>query len=356
MIIGSVLFVIYYLIIFFISLTIAYLGTILAKRIASYVGAIDKPNQIKIHNEPISRLGGLAIYMAFLISIILVNYFYGRLGLVFFKNKMTGIILGATIVFIVGLVDDIKTIKAFTKLITQVIAALIIFIYSIKMNLFPNLWVSFIFTIIYVVGSYSAMDMIDGLDGLAAGITAICSTIFLIVFWQQGNEFGILISLILLGSSLGFLGHNFYPASIFMGDSGSMLLGFLLATLMIILTDQPYNLIRFIIPILILGVPILDNFLTFLYRFREGKSFLVGDLNHFYNRIMNCGVSHKNTVLIMYLVSIIFGFNAVLFTINVNVGWIFLVILGIGLFYSVRKVRLLERKSSRLKDILKSKR
>jgi len=167
----------------------------------------------------------------------------------------------------------------------------------------------------------------------------------LIIFWQQGEELGMLLSLILIGSSLGFLKHNFFPASIFMGDSGSMLLGFLLATLMIVFTNQPYNLIRFIIPILILGVPILDNFLTFLYRFREGKSFLAGDLNHFYNRVMSCRVSHKNTVLVMYLVSIIFGFNAVLFTVNVNIGWIFLIILGIGLFYSIRKVMLLERKS-----------
>ena len=335
-----------YYIIFFISLVISYLGTILAKNIAPSVGAIDKPNQIKIHSEPIPRLGGLAIYVAFLISIILVYYSCERLDLAFLKNKMIGIFLGATIVFIAGLIDDILTIKASYKLLIQAIAALIIFFYGIRMNLFPNLWISIIFTVIYVVGSYSAMDMIDGMDGLAAGITAICSTFFLIVFWQYGNEFGILVSLILIGSSLGFLKHNFYPASIFMGDSGSMLLGFLLATLMIILTNQPYNLIRFIIPILILGVPILDNFLTFLYRFREGKSFLAGDLNHFYNRIMSCGVSHKNTVLIMYLASIFFGLNAILFTINVNIGWIFLVILGIGLFYSIRRVRLSERRES----------
>ena len=118
-----------------------------------------------------------------------------------------------------------------------------------------------------------------------------------------------------------------------------------MVTLMIVFTNQPYNLNRFIIPILILGVPILDNFLTFLYRFREGKSFLVGDLNHFYNRVMSCGVSHKNTVLVMYLVSIIFGLNAILFTVNVNVGCIFLVILGIELFIGIRRVRLLEGKS-----------
>lgn len=336
---------IYYFIIFFISLFVAYLFTILAKNIASSIGAIDKPNDIKIHNKPIPRLGGLAIYMAFLISIILVYYFYGRSDLTFLKNKTIGIFLGGTIVFIAGFIDDIKTMEALPKLIIQSIAALILFLFGIRMNLFPNLGLSFIFTIIYVVGAYSAMDMIDGLDGLAAGITAICSTFFLIVFWQQGNEFGIFISLILIGSSLGFLKHNFCPANIFMGDSGSMLLGFLLATLMIIFTNQPYNFIRFIIPILILGVPILDNFLTFLYRFREGKSFLAGDLNHFYNRIASCGVSHKNTVLTMYLASIIFGLNAVLFTINVNIGWMFLIILGIGLFFSIRKVRLLERNS-----------
>jgi len=336
---------VYCFIIFFISLLAAYLSTILAKKMALSIGAIDKPNDIKIHSEPIPRLGGLAIYVAFLISIILVSYFYGKLDFVFLRESITGVLLGGTLVFIAGFIDDIKTMKALPKLIIQGIAALILFFYGIRMNLFPNLWISIIFTIIYVVGAYSAMDMIDGLDGLAAGITAICSTFFLIIFWQQGNEFGIFISLILIGSSLGFLKHNFFPANIFMGDSGSMLLGFLLATLMIIFTNQPYNLIRFIVPILILGVPILDNLLTFLYRFRKGKSFLAGDLNHFYNRIMNCGISHRNTVLIMYLVSIIFGFNAVLFTINVNVGWIFLVILGIGLFYSIRRVRLLERKS-----------
>jgi len=334
----------FYYIIFFISLAISYLSTILAKNIAPSVGAIDKPNNIKIHSKPIPRLGGLAIYVAFSVSIIFIYYFNNNLYFIS-NNRIIGIFIGGTIVFITGLIDDIATIKASYKLLIQAIAASILFFYGIRINLFPNLWFSFIFTIIYVVGSYSAMDMIDGLDGLAAGITAICSIFCLIVFWQYGNEFGISVSLILIGSSLGFLKHNFYPASIFMGDSGSMLLGFLLATLMIILTDQPYNLIRFIIPILILGVPILDNFLTFLYRFREGKSFLAGDLNHFYNRIMSCGVSHKNTVLIMYLVSIIFGLNAILFTINVNVGWVFLIILIIGLFYGIRKVELLERKS-----------
>ena len=335
---------VYYFIIFFISLLAAYLSTILAKKMAFSIGAIDKPNDIKIHNKPIPRLGGLAIYVAFLISIIFIYYFNNNLYFIS-NNRIIGIFIGGTIVFITGLIDDIATIKASYKLLIQAIAASILFFYGIRMNLFPNLWISIIFTVIYVVGAYSAMDMIDGMDGLAAGITAVCSTFFLIVFWQQGNVFGIFISLVLIGSSLGFLGHNFYPASIFMGDSGSMLLGFLLATLMIIFTDQPYNLIRFIIPILILGVPILDNFLTFLYRFREGKSFLAGDLNHFYNRIMSCGVSHKNTVLIMYLVSIFFGLNAVLFTINVNVGWVFLIVFTIGLFYGIRKVELLERKS-----------
>jgi UDP-GlcNAc:undecaprenyl-phosphate GlcNAc-1-phosphate transferase len=337
---------IHYCIIFFISLAISYLGTIFAKNIAPSIGAIDKPNQIKIHSKPIPRLGGLAIYVAFLISIILIYYFFRRLNIAFLKNKMIGIFLGGTIVFITGFIDDIKTMEALPKLIIQSIAALILFFSGIRMNLFPNLWVSFIFTIIYVVGSYSAMDMIDGLDGLAAGVSAICSTFFLIIFWQQGEELGMLLSLILIGSSLGFLKHNFYPAKIFMGDGGSMLFGFLLATLMIIYTCQPYDIIRFIVPILILGVPITDNFLTFLYRSRHfpGKFIGAADLNHCYNFMIRQGFNHKNTVLIMYLLSIILGVNALLFRIHIFAAIILLNIIVIILFLGIRKIGILEIK------------
>ena len=336
---------IYYFIIFFISLFVAYLFTILAKNIAPSIGAIDKPNQIKIHSKPIPRLGGLAIYVAFLISIIFIYYFNNNLYFIN-NNSIIGILIGGTIVFIAGLIDDIKTIKAFIKLIIQGIAALILFFYGVRMNLFPNFWFSFIFTIIYVVGSYSAMDMIDGLDGLAAGISAICSIFFLIIFWQQGEELGMLLSLILIGSSLGFLKHNFYPAKIFMGDGGSMLFGFLLATLMIIYTCQPYDIVRFIVPILILGVPITDNFLTFLYRSRHfpGKFIGAADLNHCYNFMIRQGFNHKNTVLIMYLLSIILGVNALLFRINIFAAIILLNIIVIILLLGIRKIGILEIK------------
>ena len=336
---------VYYFIIFLITLFTAYLFTIIAKNIAPSLGAIDKPNQTKIHNEPIPRLGGLAIYLAFLISIIFIYYFNNNLYFIS-KNKIMGIFIGGTIVFIAGLIDDIKKLEALPKLIIQSIAALILFFYGVRMNLFPNLWFSFIFTIIYVVGSYSAMDMIDGLDGLAAGITTICSIFFLIIFWQQGEELGMLLSLILIGSSLGFLKHNFYPAKIFMGDGGSMLFGFLLATLMIIYTCQPYDIVRFIVPILILGVPITDNFLTFLYRSRHFPGNFIGaaDLNHCYNFMMRQGFNHKNTVLIMYLLSIVLGVNALLFRIHIFAAIILLNIIVIILFLGIRKIGILEIK------------
>lgn len=274
---------------------------------------------------------------------VFVYYFNDNLYFIS-NNRILGIFIGGTIVFIVGLVDDILTTKASYKLLIQAIAASVLFYYSIRINLFPNLWISYIFTLIYVVGSYSAMDMIDGMDGLASGITFTCSIFFLTIFWQQGENLGILLSLVLIGSSLGFLGHNFYPAKIFMGDGGSMLVGFLLATLMIVYTNKPYDIIRFIIPIIILGVPIMDNLITFLYRYKQRKSFLVGDLNHFYNRIMNCGFSYKKTVFIMYLASIIFGIDAILFTINVTTGYIILGIIGIILIFIIWKVKLSEKK------------
>jgi UDP-GlcNAc:undecaprenyl-phosphate GlcNAc-1-phosphate transferase len=168
---------IYYFIIFIISLFAAYLFTILAKNIAPSKGAIDKPDDIKIHNNPIPKLGGLAIYVAFLISMIFIYYFNDNLYFIS-KNKMIGIFIGGTIVFFTGLIDDIVNIKASYKLLIQAIAASVLFFYGIRMNLFPNLWISYVFTFVYVVGTYSAMDMIDGLDGLAAGVSAICSTFF----------------------------------------------------------------------------------------------------------------------------------------------------------------------------------
>ena len=168
---------IYYFIIFCISLFVAFLFTILAKNIAPSIGAIDKPSDIKIHKKTIPRLGGLAIYVAFLISMIFIYYFKNNLYFIS-KNKMVGVFVGGTIVFLTGLIDDTITVKASYKLLFQAIAASVLFFYGIRMNLFPNLWISYIFTIIYVVGSYSIMDMIDGLDGLAAGIATICSTFF----------------------------------------------------------------------------------------------------------------------------------------------------------------------------------
>ncbi len=332
-----------YFIFFFLSLCLTYFFTILAKNLAPYIGAIDKPNNIKIHNKPIARLGGLAIYLSFLISMILVHYFDERL-IIFSQKKTVGFVIGGTIVFIAGLIDDIFTIKAIYKLIIQSISATILYYTGIRMNFFPNLLISYFFTLVYVVGSYSAMDMIDGMDGLASGLTSICSIFFLIVFWQNQHIFGIFLSIILLGSSLGFFVHNFHPAKIFMGDGGSMLLGFILATLMIIYTDKHYDIVGLVIPILIFAVPIIDNLITFLFRYKQGKSFLVGDLNHFYNRIMSCGVSYRKTVFVMYIFSIIFGISAILLTVNMIAGIASTFLSGLTFFYFNRKIQLAEKK------------
>lgn len=334
-----------YFIFFLLAFGLTYFSTILAKNIAPFIGAIDKPGDIKIHSKPVARLGGLAIYLSFLISIILICYFNKKL-LFISHEKILGIVVGGTIVFIAGLIDDIFTIKASYKLFLQAIAATVLFYSGIKMNFFPSLWISFFFTVVYVVGSYSAMDMIDGMDGLASGIIFICSMFFLIIFWQHKDILGIFLSLIIMGSSLGFLRHNFHPAKIFMGDGGSMLFGFLLATLMILYTNTPYDILRFLIPILIMVVPIMDNLITFLYRFKQGKSLLVGDLNHFYNRIMNCGVSYRKTVFIMYLFSIIFGIAAILLTVTKIAGIAFTFLSGVILLYFHWKIQLIEKKQS----------
>lgn len=333
--------IIFFLIVFFVT----YFSTIIAKNVAPYIGAIDNPGDSKIHHKPIARLGGLAVYIAFVISIIIVNY-WNRKCFFVDSSKIIGLFIGGNIVFVIGLFDDILTLKASYKLFFQALAASILFIYGIKMNFFPNLWISYFFTVVYVVGTYSAMDMIDGMDGLAAGIIFICSIFFLVIFWQQKGLLGTFLSLFLISSSLGFLGHNYYPAKIFMGDGGSMLFGFLLASLMVLYTDKPYNILRFIIPILILMVPILDNLLTFIYRYKQGKSFLVGDLNHFYNHILDCGYSYQKTVLIMYLFSLIFGISALLLTVHFISGIAFTVLSGGIFFYFNKKIQIIREKTN----------
>jgi len=270
----------------------------------------DEPgkNFLKIHKKPIPYLGGVSIFLGFIFGLIFAYLFHQISGL-----QATGVIIGSIVILFIGLFDDLKWKKKgnpFLKLFIQSIAGTLIVFILIKIG------VNFKFSInpiigaiiagFYIVGAMNAINMEDGLDGLAGGISIISLIGFsmLSIFYQ--NTFPLVLSLCLLGGIIGFLIYNWHPASIFMGDNGGHFLGFSLAILAIIFSGHPiYNLKQFIGPILIIGLPVIDVIWTILRRLRAKKSPFMGDRKHSYDRLHQKGLSIKKTVLICYGIQII---------------------------------------------------
>ena len=270
----------------------------------------DEPdgNALKIHKKPIPYLGGVGIFLGFVFGLIFARLFHQISGI-----QATGIIIGSIVILFLGFWDDLKWTKLgnpLLKLCCQFLAgALIVFILTkigvnFKFSLSPiicGLVAGF-----YIVGAMNALNMQDGLDGLAGGVTAISLIGFIILSILNSVTFSLILCLALLGGILGFLVYNWNPASIFMGDSGSHFLGFSLAILAIIFSGHPvYNLKEFIGPILIIGLPIIDATWAIIRRVSKGQSPMQGDRGHLYDRLRQKGLSTKKTVLICYAVQII---------------------------------------------------
>ncbi len=314
---------------FILALFAAVIMTPIVKRIAIYWKAFDEPNHRKVHTKIMPRLGGLAIYIAFLVAFIMVVP----------KNMLTiGILVGGTIMVIIGVIDDKKPLSAKVKFLGQLVAAiLVVMVFGLKVE-FINLpfdgvvtfgWLGIPFTILWIIGVSNAINLIDGLDGLAAGVSAIATSTIFIMSLMIGNYTVSFLSIILLGAIIGFLFFNFYPAKIFMGDSGSLFLGFMLAS-MSILGFKYVTLFAFIMPILILGVPISDTFFAIIRRMVHKKPISEADKNHLHHRLLQTGLSHRQTVITIYGLSMVFGISAVFF--NQATLWGAVVIVGIILF------------------------
>ncbi|WP_138203935.1 glycosyltransferase family 4 protein [Haloimpatiens lingqiaonensis] len=299
------------LILFTISAAISFAITPFIKRLAKKVGAIDIPkDERKIHKKPIPLLGGLSIYIAFALALIIK-----REAL---TTEEIGILISASVIVLGGFIDDLKELKPYEKLLFQVVAALILigFGTSIKLitnpfsatKLYLNLkWLSIPLTIMWVVGITNAFNLIDGLDGLAAGVAFISSiTIFIIAILNNRADAAIL-TIILCGAILGFLPYNFNPASIFMGDTGSQLLGFLLAAISITGAIKSAAAFAISVPILALGLPIYDTLFAMVRRKINGKPIMKADRGHLHHRLLDMGLSQKKAVIIMYIISAVLG-------------------------------------------------
>ncbi|MCU6792960.1 undecaprenyl/decaprenyl-phosphate alpha-N-acetylglucosaminyl 1-phosphate transferase [Paenibacillus sp. WQ 127069] len=298
---------------FVVACLIALLMTPLVKRFAFWVGAVDAPNHRKVHSRIMPRLGGLAIFIAFVGAYFVVSPAVQ-------SDVALGLLVGGAIVVLVGALDDRFDLSPRIKLLGQIIAACVVVYSGVVIDLvnvpfgdtmISLTWLSVPLTIFWIVGVTNAINLIDGLDGLSAGVSGIAITTILVLALMMGNVTVVLLSVILLGSIIGFLFYNFHPAKIFMGDSGALFLGFALATLSILGFKQSIVL-SLLVPIMILGVPISDTLFAILRRWVNKTPISKPDKSHLHHCLLQLGFSHRLTVLIIYGIASIFGASAVL--------------------------------------------
>lgn len=324
--------------IFIIPFIIALILTPLVRLFAIKIKAVDQPAERKVHMKPMPLLGGLAIFSAVTITL--------RIFTDLTEGPLLWIFLGSIVIVLLGIVDDIRPLSVKVKLLFQTIAAVIVVAGGVTIDFinipltdsiieFGNF--SYIITIIWIVGITNALNLIDGLDGLATGVASISVASIFVMALIMGNTDIMIITLIILAASLGFLIYNFYPAKIFLGDSGSLYLGFILATISI-LGFKNIAFVSFIFPIAILAVPIFDTLFAIVRRFRKGKEIFGADRGHLHHCLLTLGFSHRKTVLIIYGVSALFGVVAIMIS---QVGfWIGLILIVALLLLTVLGIEL----------------
>ncbi len=327
----------------------SFLLTFIAQKIANHVNAIDIPNERKVHKVPMPRCGGIAIFGAFIIGYMI----YGDP-----TTQMLSILIGSFLIVLLGFIDDINPIKARTKFLVQLIAASIVVFYGnthfneitfLGLNFNFPYWINTIISVIYITAITNAINLIDGLDGLAAGISSIYfATIAIIAFIL--NKIGgldIILSLIMLGSTIGFLGHNFPPAKIFMGDTGSLFLGFMIAVISL-LGFKITTITSLVVPLLILAIPIFDTIFAILRRLLKGESIGKPDKEHFHHQLLKMNFGPKKTILIIYFINILFSIVSIFYVIGDNKQAIILyIILMIFLLFLVLKTDILFKHSKK---------
>ena len=303
-----------YSLIYLISLLLALIITPLIIYIARKFNVMDKPDVRRLHKRAVPRVGGIAIFVPAM-AVILYTFFGDRLdhSADIQVRKTAVLFIAAAFIFIVGLIDDIRHLRAKTKLLCQLLASIAICAMgyrigtiSISENVSVNFGIfSWPVTILWIVGITNAVNLIDGLDGLAAGLTAVACGVLAVLSIHFGQHFMTVISLSLLGALTGFLYFNFNPAQVFMGDCGSLFLGFTIASASIICAAKTQAVVSLTLPILALGIPIFDTLFSVLRRFLERRSLFSPDNEHFHHKLLALGLKQHHIVLCAYLITLL---------------------------------------------------
>jgi len=287
-----------YMLIFASALALAIGGTPIARKLAPRLGVMDQPSARKIHTRPMPRLGGVAIYLAFILALLIFEDRH-------YISQLVGILTGATLISFCGIWDDRWGLRPLLKLgVGQPLAALILIASGVRVSFLHHPVLNLLVTVFWVVGITSALNLLDNMDGLSAGVATVASAFFLLLAAMNGQYLVGSLAAALLGACLGFLFYNFNPASIFMGDSGSLFIGFILAAVGIKLRfPGRMDVVTWMIPVVILGVPIFDTTLVVVSRLRRGLNPITHPgKDHLSHRLVAMGMTQREAVMAIYLV------------------------------------------------------
>ncbi|MDI3478678.1 MAG: UDP-GlcNAc:undecaprenyl-phosphate/decaprenyl-phosphate GlcNAc-phosphate transferase [Thermoanaerobacterium sp.] len=339
-----------YILSFVVAFVVALMATPAAKKLAYKIGAIDIPkDKRRVHKKPVPLIGGLAIYLGTILSILL-----------FLPKSETnlGIIAGSTIIVVLGIFDDKYELKAKVKLLGQLLASFVVVLSGVRIDWLTNPFgdgminigvFAIPLSIFWIVGITNAMNLIDGLDGLAAGIASISSGSLFVVSLLNGRYATALITAAVTGAALGFLPYNFNPAKIFMGDTGAMFLGFILSAVSIQGAVKSAAAIAIAVPILALGVPVFDTAFAIIRRIANKKPIMEADKGHLHHRLLALGLTQKQAVFVMYGVSLFLGLSAILISFtNGAKGYIILIIAILAILWGADKMGLYGHKAKNM--------
>ena len=325
------------------AMVLSYLVCPLVKSFAYKIGAIDVPkDNRRMHKKPVPRLGGLAIFLGFIVSLLIF---------VPIDRQLRGILQGAVIIVVLGVVDDITPLRAWFKFLVQIFAALVAVYHGVVVNVLsnPNLlsdkpywslgWASVPITVLWIVGITNSVNLIDGLDGLANGVSIISAVTMLVIALLVSEGQIALIMAALAGACIGFMPYNRNPAQMFMGDTGSTFLGYTLATISIQGLFKYYAVISFAVPFLILGLPMFDTLFAIVRRVAHGQNPMSPDRGHIHHRLIDMGLNQKQAVAALYVVSSILGLSAVVLTASgATRAMIFLLAVAVVAFLASRVI------------------
>ncbi len=324
------------------AFAVSFLMCPLVKSFAYKIGAIDVPkDNRRMHKKPVPRLGGLAIFLGFIVSMLLF---------VKVDHQLQGILLGASIIVVLGVVDDMSPLRAYFKFCVQIFAALVAVFHGVVIQTLsnPNVfaespywdlgWLSIPITVLWIVGITNAVNLIDGLDGLACGVSTISAISMLVIALLVSESDVALVMAALVGACLGFMPYNKNPAKMFMGDTGSTFLGYILATISIQGLFKYYAIVSFAVPFLILGLPMFDTLFAIIRRLAHGQNPMAPDRGHIHHRLIDMGLNQQ-AVAALYVISSILGLSAVVLTSSGAIkAMLFLMALAVAAFLASRVI------------------